>query len=66
MNARTAELRQLMRTHQLTAREAGKLIGRTAQTVRNWRCRTDDARTIPEHTLAVLKQRIAEREGVAA
>lgn len=61
MNTRTAELRRLMRAHDISAREAGELIGRAAKTVRDWRCTTDEARVIPEHTLAVLKLKLAER-----
>ena len=61
---RTKELDQLMRTHNLTARQAGALIGRDAKTVRNWRSSAD--RTIPEHALQLLRAKLAARAGIEA
>jgi hypothetical protein len=50
-----------MYRHKLTASAVGEMVGRKAHTVRVWRCASTD-RSIPEHTLTVLKLRIAERE----
>lgn len=54
-----------MREHDLTARQVGEMLGRTAHTVRVWRSKYEQ-RVIPEHTLAFLRMKIAERaRGVA-
>lgn len=63
---RTQRLRALMTQHGLTARQVGEVLNRTPHTVRCWRC-SWDARTIPEHALALLEIRfpvtdVAERE----
>lgn len=60
MNERTKELDALMRTHGLTARQVGEMLGREAHTVRVWRSRSED-RVIPQHTLEVLRLRLAGR-----
>lgn len=61
MNSRTKELDSLMREHGKTARQVGELLGRTPHTVRVWRSRTAD-RIIPEHTLEVLRMKLARGE----
>ncbi|HKY46172.1 MAG TPA: hypothetical protein VJM50_23980 [Pyrinomonadaceae bacterium] len=60
MQSRTEELNALMREHRLTARAVGELVGREPHTVRCWRSNWKD-RTIPEHTLEVLKMKLAAR-----
>lgn len=61
MTNRTEQLHKLMADHGLTAEQVGKLLNRSAQTVRIWRCQSD-GRTIPEHTLEVLKLKLAQVE----
>ncbi len=56
---RTAELDRLMRAHQLTARQVGRLVNRQPHTVRNWRSSRD--RTIPAHTLELLRLKLDAR-----
>ncbi|WP_036041572.1 helix-turn-helix domain-containing protein [Bradyrhizobium yuanmingense] len=60
MTSRTQELDILMREHDLTARQVGEMLGRTPHTVRVWRSKYEQ-RVIPEHTLAFLRMKIAER-----
>lgn len=62
MNSRTKELDSLMREHGKTARQVGELLGRTPHTVRVWRSRSTD-RIIPEHTLEVLRMKLAAAAG---
>lgn len=59
MNDRTKKLRDLMASSQLDCEAVGAMLGRTAQTVRVWRCKYD-ARTIPAHTLRVLELTLAQ------
>ncbi|HDR9259593.1 TPA: hypothetical protein QDB21_005615 [Burkholderia vietnamiensis] len=59
MNKRTARLKEIMAEHELNAPAVGRLLDRSAQTVRIWRC---EAKIIPEHTLAVLEQKVASGE----
>jgi len=61
---RTARLLHLMKEHQLSSEDVGGMLTRSAHTVRCWRCQWE-ARTIPEHTLAVLEMKIVERGAVA-
>ncbi|WP_441253657.1 helix-turn-helix domain-containing protein [Bradyrhizobium sp. 613_E4_N2_2] len=60
MNARTERLRALMAQHNLTSRQVGEILKRSTHTVRCWRSRWED-RAIPEHALALLEIRLAER-----
>lgn len=60
MTTRTNELDALMRQHALTARQVGEILNRKPHTVRVWRSRYAE-RTIPDHTLQVLKMKLAER-----
>lgn len=60
MHERTERLRALMDAHKLTAAEVGEILGRTAQTVRVWRC-NHEARTIPSDALRVLQFTLAAR-----
>jgi len=62
--SRTEELNSIMVEHRLTARQVGELVGREAHTVRCWRSAWAD-RAIPEHTLAVLKMKLAEAKASA-
>jgi hypothetical protein len=54
MDHRTETLRKLMSAHKLDCAAVGEILGRTAQTVRVWRCRYDQ-RTIPSDALKVLQ-----------
>lgn len=60
MHIRTKQLDQLMRDYSVNAREVGELIDRKPHTVRVWRSCTED-RIIPDHTLEVLRIRLAAR-----
>lgn len=53
---RTTELFKIMADNNLSAEVVGALVGRTEQTVRIWR---NGTKVIPEHTLAVLKMKVA-------
>lgn len=53
---RTAELDKIMRDHNLTARDVGKLLNREPHTVREWRCKS--GRQIPTLALALLKKEL--------
>jgi len=57
MDNRTAELDRLMREYNMTARQVGRLIGRTPKTVRNWR--GSIGRIIPTQALELLRTKIA-------
>jgi hypothetical protein len=54
---RTDTLRNIMTQHKLSAPEVGKLLRRSAQTVRSWTC-ANTQRTIPEHMLELLKRKV--------
>lgn len=60
MQDRTKRLRELMNAHKLKAADVGEMLGRSAQTVRVWRCK-HDARTIPNDALKVLEMTLAQR-----
>ncbi|QJB21788.1 transcriptional repressor [Xanthomonas phage FoX5] len=60
MHPRTEQLNKLMRDYSVTASEVGELINRKTHTVNVWRGCTKD-RIIPDHTLEVLRIRLAER-----
>ena len=63
MNPRTEKLRELMRSHQLTAADVAKILGRSVSTVRIWRCK-NSSRIIPETALRLLELELsAKREG---
>ena len=62
---RTKRLLHLMKKHRLSAGDVGEMLGRTAQTVRVWRCAWGE-RAIPEHTLLALETKIAQRAAVEA
>lgn len=64
IHPRTAELRAIMDTHNITAAQTGALVGRKAHTVRVWRL-ANGKRVIPEHTLAFLKSRLSRRRKAA-
>lgn len=60
MQNRTEKLRDVMAAHKLSADDVARLLNRTANTVRIWRCK-DNRRIIPEHSLALLEARLRER-----
>lgn len=64
MNSRTEDLIKLMDEHGVSAREVSELLNRAVHTVRVWRMR-DDARVIPEHSLEVLRIKLAARQVAA-
>jgi hypothetical protein len=59
-NNRTETLRNIMARHKLNAPDVGKLLNRSAQTVRSWTC-ANDQRTIPEHMLELLKTKVTQK-----
>jgi hypothetical protein len=63
MIERTKKLRKLMAAHKLSAKDTGAILNRSASTVRIWRCK-DTQRPIPDHALALLESKLAERAGV--
>lgn len=60
MHERTKQLDALMRDHDLTARDVGEMLGRTAHTIRVWRS-SYEARVIPVIALELLKFKLAAR-----
>lgn len=60
MASRTEQLIELMREHQLTIEKVAELLNRSTQTVRIWRCQTDK-RSIPEHSLELLRVKVAQK-----
>lgn len=58
MKTRNEQLRELMKRHRLTVEDVSRLIGRSPQTVRVWRCKYPQ-REIPEHTLELLQMKVA-------
>lgn len=54
---RTERLCQLMFDHQVNSVQVGRILGRSAQTVRSWRCNYD--RTIPSQLLRLLEHELA-------
>lgn len=54
----TDRLKQLMHEHRLTAPAVALLIGRSAHTVRVWRCSNDTI--IPDNMLELLELKIAQ------
>lgn len=59
MTNRTDQLKTLMAEHSLTPEQVATMLNRSAQTVRIWRCKSD-GRNIPEHTLELLKAKVAK------
>lgn len=58
MANRTDQLIELMNDHGLTIDQVAKLLNRSPQTVRIWRCQTDK-RAIPDHSLELLRAKVA-------
>lgn len=58
MATRNEELRQLMADHGLTVEAVATMLKRKPTTVRIWRCKYDK-RQIPEHSLELLKAKVA-------
>lgn len=57
MNERTKQLRQIMADHKKSDKDVGELLERTPMTVKIWRC-ASDGRTIPKHSLELLKAKL--------
>lgn len=57
MANRTDQLIELMNEHRLTIDQVAKLLNRSPQTVRIWRCQTDK-RAIPDHSLELLRAKV--------
>lgn len=53
-----------MRARKMTARQVGDMLGRSAQTVRGWRC-THEGRSIPAHCLELLNMKLAAKDSAA-
>lgn len=54
MDARTEELHELMHTYRLKAEDVATILKREINTVRIWRCKSDN-RNIPADALRLLK-----------
>lgn len=62
MNDNTKKLRALMQQHHLSAADVGRMLGRSAQTVRGWRVKNTE-RPIPDNTLELLTLKLPGRVG---
>lgn len=60
MQNRTDRLREIMAEKKLSADDVARLLNRTANTVRIWRCK-DQRRIIPDHSLALLEALLREK-----
>lgn len=58
MTTRTEQLRDLMKQHGLKPGDVAQLLNRSETTVRIWLCASDN-RNIPEHSLELLKVKVA-------
>lgn len=58
MDRKTLRVRELAAEHNLHLAELGALLGRTRRTARAW---MSGARVIPDHALALLEIRLAQR-----
>lgn len=56
----TEKLKDLMRMHRLKSPDVAALLGRSAHTVRVWRCCNDN--NIPDNLLELLQFKLARRE----
>lgn len=56
---RTKRLREIMRKHKLKAADVGRILDRSAQTVRSWRCAYEE-RAIPATSLRLLELEVAK------
>lgn len=64
MHERTKRLRQLMAQHRLSALDVSKMVGRSEQTVRTWRCKSENnSKVIPWQLLELLELKINKRGG---
>ena len=59
MTNRTEQLHQLMADRDLTAEQVGQMLNRKPQTVRIWRCKSDN-RNIPESLLELLRLKVRQ------
>lgn len=62
-SSNTERLKKLMSDHRLKAPDVAKLIGRSAHTVRVWRCVNDNV--IPDAMLEFLELKIAQTRELA-
>lgn len=60
MHERTLALQTLMATYNLNCEKVAALIGRKANTVRIWRCKTQH-RIIPQQTLELLQHKVLQQ-----
>lgn len=60
MHERTLALQTLMAANNLTCEKVAAIIGRKANTVRIWRCKTQH-RIIPQQTLELLQHKVAHQ-----
>lgn len=59
MNQRTERLRELMKVRELTEVQVADLLGLSTTTVRIYRCKTENSKTIPARALELLELRTA-------
>lgn len=62
-NANSQRLKELMSEHNLRIADVAKLLGRSKQTVKEWRC--TNGRNINDNNLKLLALEIAAREVAA-
>ncbi|MDX0622852.1 hypothetical protein GOD54_23420 [Sinorhizobium medicae] len=62
-HANTQRLKELMSANNLRIADVARILGRSKQTVKEWRCA--NARTISSNNLKLLEHEIAAREEVA-
>jgi hypothetical protein len=61
MHNQTQKLIDLMQKHKLKAADVGRILGKSPQTVRGWRC--DNAvRIIPANELRLLELELAKKD----
>ncbi|WP_167354199.1 hypothetical protein [Caballeronia fortuita] len=54
---RTVRLLEIMRTRRLKSPDVAKMLDRSSQTIRMWRC---ESKIIPDHALTALEVAVAE------
>lgn len=59
----TQRLKELMAQHGLSITEVAQILGRSAQTVKEWRCQ--NAHNISDNNLKLLELTLAARKAVA-
>jgi transcriptional regulator with XRE-family HTH domain len=61
MNQRTAKLRELMKARGLNDAQVADMLGLKPATVRIYRCKTEESKTIPARALELLELRTASQ-----